>query len=70
MYLVGLHIYYKMINGPYNVEITIFSGEITLPNTAKLLAAIQPLFTIKFVIIQGKEYHFRSEYDLIYSITL
>ena len=24
MYLVGLHIYYKMIHGPYNIKFTLF----------------------------------------------
>lgn len=51
----------------YINEHIIYSGEVTLSNITKVLAA---MYSLDFVITRGKESHFRREYALIYSKTL
>jgi hypothetical protein len=45
VYLVGLHIYYKMIHGPYNVKILdIFSKSIQILYFIKIGSLVAELF--------------------------
>ena len=66
MYLVGLHIYYKMTHGPYSIKYTLFSLFTPVPNSSSLRVS---LVSYKFRKHTESGYHVASSYDTWIHIT-
>ena len=55
MYLVGLHIYCKMIHGPYNIKIYLLSWELLMQKKKKYITYIRhedPRIILKYFSVR------------------